>query len=249
MNNNAIAVLLENKIKILKYFLLFVLITITVTSLVLNVDQKFTLINNELKITDLTNQKNQFYSDVLKVNNEKKKIEAELESTKKDLAECSAALEKSETEVIILMDKLIEFEHLKIMSNYVYNGRWHYKYTQRDIDVLAATIYGENYISGRWEMMITGSVVLNRILSADFPDTVEDVVFQVFIDANGNRFEQYAERTKNLIGSSEIPEVCYKLAEILLKYGPVVPPFVLYQAHFNQGNVFWEWKGEQFCYK
>ena len=115
-------------------------------------------------------------------------------------------------------------------------------YTQEDIDILAAVMYGENYISGRYEMMLTGSVVLNRVKSPDFPNTIKEVVYQF-----DGQYEQYAPRTKNLIGS-ELPAECYELAEILLKYGSIAPAEVVYQAHFNQGKVFWEWQGEEFCF-
>ena len=126
----------------------------------------------------------------------------------------------------------------------MWNGNWNYKYNEEDVKILAGVMYGENYISGRWEMMLTGSVVLNRIISDKFPNTVKDVVYQI-----DGKYEQYAPRTKRLIGSKEVTKECYDLARILLEYGPVAPEFVVYQAHFNQGKVYWEWKGEEFCYK
>lgn len=137
-----------------------------------------------------------------------------------------------------------ELEHFKAISAYIdEEGNWHYDYTQRDVDILAAVMYGENYISGRYEMALTGSVVLNRVLSDKFPDTIEEVVYQI-----DGIYEQYAPRTKNLIGT-KLPKECYDLAIILLEYGPIAPRKVQYQAHFNQGNVFWDWEGEEFCYK
>ena len=121
-------------------------------------------------------------------------------------------------------------------------------HTQEDIDILAAVMYAENYISGRYEMMLTGSVVINRKNSPRFPNTIKDVVFQI-----DGEYEQYAKRTKNIVervlkGEETIPSECYDLAEILLKYGSIAPQNVLYQAHFNQGKVFWEWQGEEFCF-
>ena len=137
-----------------------------------------------------------------------------------------------------------ELEHFKAISAYIdEEGNWKYEYTQRDVDILAAVMYGENYMSGRYEMALTGSVVLNRVLSDKFPDTIEEVVYQI-----DGIYEQYAPRTKNLIGT-KLPKECYDLAIILLEYGPIAPRKVQYQAHFNQGNVFWDWEGEEFCYK
>ena len=137
-----------------------------------------------------------------------------------------------------------EIERLTALTSYVHNGSWDYEYTEEDIKILAGVMYAENYVSGRWEMMLTGSVVLNRVLSDKFPNTIKDVVYQ----SNG-KYEQYAGRTKRLIGSDEVKPECYELAKILLEYGPVAPPEVVFQAHFNQGNVYWEYNGEQFCYK
>ena len=132
-------------------------------------------------------------------------------------------------------------EDIEEISEYVFNGEWNYEYAQDDIDILAAVMYGEEY-PNRYEMMLAGSVVLNRVLSPDFPNNIHDVVYQ-----KSEKYEQYAPRTKGFIGK-ELPEECYRLAEILLQYGPIAPKNVVYQAHFNQGRVFWEWQGEEFCF-
>ena len=102
-------------------------------------------------------------------------------------------------------------------------------------------MYGEEY-PNRYEMMLAGSVVLNRVKDPQFPDTIKAVVYQF-----DGQYEQYAPRTKGFIGK-ELPEECYRLAEILLEYGPIAPGEVIYQAHFNQGEVFWSWQGEEFCF-
>ena len=117
----------------------------------------------------------------------------------------------------------------------------HIPYTQEDIDILAAVMYGEEY-PNRYEMMLAGSVVLNRVKDPKFPDTIKAVVYQL-----DGQYEQYAPRTKGFIGK-DLPEECYRLAEILLKYGSIAPGEVIYQAHFNQGEVFWDWNGEEFCF-
>ena len=114
-------------------------------------------------------------------------------------------------------------------------------YTQEDIDILAAVMYGEEY-PNRYEMMLAGSVVLNRVKDPQFPDTIKAVVYQF-----DGQYEQYAPRTKGFVGK-DLPEECYRLAEILLRYGSIAPGEVIYQAHFNQGDVFWSWQGEEFCF-
>lgn len=179
----------------------------------------------------------------------------ELEQIKDELNAANQLLEKEVKEKEKLKLKVSKLKNqlrsrdeeimkIKSSSTYMWNGNWNYKYNEEDVKILAGVMYGENYISGRWEMMLTGSVVLNRIISDKFPNTVKDVVYQF-----DGKYEQYAPRTKRLIGSKEVTKECYDLARILLEYGPVAPEFVVYQAHFNQGKVYWEWKGEEFCYK
>jgi len=173
--------------------------------------------------------------------------EIKLLEAQTDLELCSKEIEELETELIFTKDEnealQYENEYLLETSEYVYNGYWNYNYDYEDVEILAGVMYGENWISGRYEMMLTGSVVLNRVLDGRFPNNIHDVVYQI-----DGGYEQYAPRTKRLIGSSEVPEICYNLARILLDFGPIAPPDVVYQAHFNQGTVFWEWKGEEFCF-
>ena len=175
----------------------------------------------------------------------------ELEKARENLAECSKKIEEQETTIVTQADEITALkDEIKLLEGIIegYNTVPESDYTESDKKILAATMYAENYISGRYEMMLTGSVVINRKNSPLFPNTIKDVVFQI-----DGEYEQYAKRTKNIVervlrGEETIPSECFDLAEILLKYGSIAPPNVLYQAHFNQGNVFWEWKGEQFCY-
>ena len=167
-------------------------------------------------------------------------VSEELSGLESDLRVANKEINGLTTTIVGLSSQI---ESLNDRVKYVFNGDWHYDYTEEDVELLAGVMYGENYISGRWEMMLTGSVVLNRVLSDRFPNTIKEVIYQV-----DGGFIQYAPRTKRLIGSAEVREECYELARLLLEYGPVAPEMVVYQAHFNQGNIYWEWKGEQFCY-
>ena len=159
--------------------------------------------------------------------------------------ELAAAIEQKndiEKELIAALNiepEIIEVEVIKEVE--VPAPTWSYEYTQEDIDILAAVMYGEEH-PDRYEMMLAGSVVLNRVKDPRFPDTIKEVVYQI-----DGPFEQYAPRTKGFIGK-DLPEECYRLAEILLRYGPIAPGEVIYQAHFNQGEVFWSWQGEEFCF-
>lgn len=148
-------------------------------------------------------------------------------------------IEKELISALNIEPEIIEVEVIKEVE--VLAPTWSYDYTQEDIDILAAVMYGEEH-PDRYEMMLAGSVVLNRVKDPRFPDTIKDVVYQI-----DGPFEQYAPRTKGFVGKN-LPEECYRLAEILLRYGPIAPGEVIYQAHFNQGEVFWSWQGEEFCF-
>ena len=148
-------------------------------------------------------------------------------------------IEKELIAALNIEPEIIEVEVIKEVE--VPAPTWSYDYTQEDIDILAAVMYGEEH-PDRYEMMLAGSVVLNRVKDPRFPDTIKEVVYQI-----DGPFEQYAPRTKGFIGK-DLPEECYRLAEILLRYGPIAPSEVIYQAHFNQGEVFWSWQGEEFCF-
>jgi len=154
-----------------------------------------------------------------------------------------------------------ENEYYSEISEYVFNGEWNYDYTEEDVKLLAGVMFGEeegNTLNAGY----AGSVPLNRVLRADFPNSLHDVIYEVVVTDNAV-YEQYAPRTKKiaecviagkpipreLADVEYIPDWYLDLARILLKYGSILPPDVVYQAHFPQGKgVFWEWKGEYFCY-
>lgn len=201
----------------------------------------------------LTEQSAEYEQKALDWQTKAEATEIKLAEAEGNLQNCSEQMEELET-LIFQSEQTIaglesEIESLEtIISNFNESGDWDYDYTDDDIKTLAAVMYAENYISGRWEMMLTGSVVLNRVMSNKFPNTIHDVVYQ----KNG-KYEQYAPRTKGIVervlaGTESIPHECYSLARILLDYGSVAPANVIYQAHFNQGEIFWDWNGEEFCY-
>lgn len=91
-----------------------------------------------------------------------------------------------------------------------------------------------------WEMKIgVGSVVLNRVKSEAYPDTIRDVVFQ-----SG----QYA-CTWDGNYDREPEEDSVEAAEYLLRHGSQYPDEVVYQANFAQGSGVYEVIGNMyFCY-
>lgn len=113
---------------------------------------------------------------------------------------------------------------------------------EKELEMLAHLIGGE--AGADWckdEMLYyVGSVVLNRMNSKDFPNTMEGVIFQkgqyaCTWDGNYNRTPS---------------ERCYRIAEQLLTYGSVLPENVVFQAEFKQGSgVYEKVQNMYFCYK
>lgn len=124
---------------------------------------------------------------------------------------------------------------MKIVNQYV-------KEYKDDRDLLAEVIYHENWHTdkekktARW----TGAVVLNRVKSPKFPNTIREVLYQ-------KNPTQYS--TTKYFFTVELPQEVYDMATDLLMNGtPDVPENVLYQAQFEQGVVWKELNGEVFCY-
>lgn len=109
----------------------------------------------------------------------------------------------------------------------------------REVELLAQVIYHENYCNGEEAMYLTGSVVINRIRSESFPDTVERVLYE-----RG----QYS--TTHKFYTVEIPDICYKIALRLLKFGTHIPESVVFQAMFPQGSgIYKRINTDFFCYE
>lgn len=77
-----------------------------------------------------------------------------------------------------------------------------------------------------WEMMAgVGSVVLNRVASDKFPNTVYDVIYQP---------GQYS--TASYLASQVPTQEVLDVTDYLLRNGSDYPADVLYQANFAQGS-------------
>lgn len=112
-------------------------------------------------------------------------------------------------------------------------------YSDEDFYVLSHVIFGE--ASGQsWDFQVAvGSVVLNRVKSNKYPNTIKKVVFQKGQYActwDGNYNKTPNEQTK-------------KVTRYLLKYGSQLPSKVLYQAEFVQGKGIYKKMGNTYlCY-
>jgi len=117
-------------------------------------------------------------------------------------------------------------------------------YSIEDVNLLAELIYWENwYTDAEKETAYwTGAVVMNRVASPEFPNTIKEVIYQT------KPCKQYAVTGKFF--TKELPEECYEMARnILLKGTDEVPKNVLYQATFKQGKIWKQKNGEIFCYE
>lgn len=115
-------------------------------------------------------------------------------------------------------------------------------YTKADVDLLAECIYWENWFTDTEKETAywTGAVIMNRVKSDQFPNTIKEVLYQ-------KNPTQYS--TTKYFFSKEIPEECYTMARNILAFGTSdVPENVLYQATFKQGKIWKQKNGEIFCY-
>lgn len=112
---------------------------------------------------------------------------------------------------------------------------------EEELELLAHVIFAE--AGSDWcadEMLYgVGSVVLNRMASDHFPDTMYEVIYQE---------GQYACTWDGNI-EKEPNERAYRIAEDLLRNGPTMPPNVVFQAQFEQGDgTYCSIQTMYFCY-
>ena len=113
-----------------------------------------------------------------------------------------------------------------------------YESYEHDLDILAHLLCGECQGGSRELQEAVGSVVLNRVASDKFPDTIEEVVFQRGQYActwDGNYDRTPTERN-------------WEVAGYLLENGSQIPENVVFQAQFKQGKVWKKIDSEIFCY-
>lgn len=110
-----------------------------------------------------------------------------------------------------------------------------------DLELLAHLINAEagaTYCSDEMRYMV-GAVALNRVASDDFPDTLEEVIYQK---------GQYACVTDGNF-EKEPTDACYEMAVDLLMNGVEIPENVVFQAEFEQGDgVYKQIDNMYFCY-
>ena len=129
-------------------------------------------------------------------------------------------------------------EH-KIMTERLIKYMEHQK---EEINLLAEVIYHENWHTDKEHLAAyyTGAVVMNRVNSKAWPNTVKEVLYQK---------GQYS--TTKLFYTKEIPQECYDMARDIYKNGtPDVPENVIFQSMQPKlGRGYWKViNGEYFAY-
>lgn len=111
-------------------------------------------------------------------------------------------------------------------------------YTDKDLYIMAHLLAGECQCYPDLEQKYVGSVALNRIKSNEFPNTLEEVVFQKGQYActwDGNYYREPTERN-------------WANAKWLLENGSILPEHVVFQSGGRQGNVYLKTKYHYYCY-
>ena len=114
------------------------------------------------------------------------------------------------------------------------------RWSPEDYETMAHLIYAEGGGQGETCMLYIGSVLLNRVESDRFPNTLKECI---------NQPGQYS--VKNWYMNREPSEEAYFVAEYLLTEGSELPDFVLYQ-HYRRPvagtTTYAEINGEVFSY-
>lgn len=111
-------------------------------------------------------------------------------------------------------------------------------YDENELNILAHVLAGECQSLPDEEQRYVGSVVLNRVNSDKFPDTIEDVVYQKGQYAcvtDGNYFREPTERN-------------WANAQWLLENGSVLPAHVVYQSVGRLGKLYLKTEYHSYCY-
>ena len=111
------------------------------------------------------------------------------------------------------------------------------KYTEDDFELLARVIEAEAGGESDYHKLCVGTVVMNRVNSDKYPDTIEGVIYQP---------GQYQCVTNSHI-NKEPSESSYEAAESILDGRRMFRSSVVYQAEFIQGKVVEKVGNTYFC--
>lgn len=124
---------------------------------------------------------------------------------------------------------------------------------QDEWDLLAAVIYyeaGSDDCTDRHQQLVA-QVVLNRVASGEFPNTVYDVITQNYPAVQYSYYNRILDIANN---TDKIPERCYDNALSALLGEVECPSNIVWQANFKQGSGIYEihktsYSTTYFCYR
>lgn len=112
-------------------------------------------------------------------------------------------------------------------------------YSENELYILAHLLAGEAQYCHDDEQRYVGSVVLNRVNHKDFPDSIEEVVFQrnqYSCIKDGNYYREPTDSN-------------WENAKWLLEHGSILPDYVIFQSGDKQGNhVYQKTDYHYYCY-
>lgn len=113
-------------------------------------------------------------------------------------------------------------------------------YTEEDLEILTRLLTGECHTYPDEEQILVGSVVLNRVKSPYYPNSIKEVAFQKNQYACIKDRNYYREPTERNRAN----------AKWLLENGSVLPENVVYQSGGKQGSgVYLKTKYHYYCYR
>lgn len=153
----------------------------------------------------------------------------EVDITETDVIEHTDTIEVdiTEADVIEHTDELNEYEPIQESSTV---DKW---WTEDDLHMLAAVIYyeaGSDECTDRHQQLV-GQVVVNRMYSTEFPNTIYDVIAQPM------QYSSYNMVINNM-GTDVIPQRCYDNALAVLNNDVDCPSDIVWQAGFIQGEIY-----------
>ena len=156
----------------------------------------------------------------------------EIERNSEQFVKETAQEFETETETVAEPSNLIEEETQTELE-----AEAETKYTEDDFELLARVIEAEAGGESDYHKLCVGTVVMNRVASDKYPNTIEGVIYQP---------GQYQCVTNSHI-NKEPSESSYEAAESILDGRRMFRSSVVYQAEFIQGKVVEKLGNTYFC--
>lgn len=177
--------------------------------------------------------------NLIKVNKALREIEINLANKNLELEQALEKIQVLEEENIALGKEVAKQRERQTMIT-TSRSRNYSRESWNDEELLARIIFAEAGGSTEEDMLLVGNVVLNRVASNRFPNTIREVIF-----APG----QYAPTWDGAIHKTP-SQKAWDCAEKLLNGERFCPENVVFQAQFKQGSGVWKKvNNHYYCYQ